>query len=177
MYKSTILLISFIFSVCAFNAQTVYVTCAPYVRPNEIFVLRPPFRDTTIAHKAQDTNANAITFINYWLGLPYRYGGKDTTGIDCSAFTQRFYKDVFVKTIPRTAKMQFTASTLTRIKKQCLKTGDLIFFKSTRSPSGWHVGVYLWGESFIHSANKKVGVIISNLNEYSNKIIGYRRTK
>lgn len=114
-----------------------------------------------------------MTFVNTWLGSPYKYGGTTNKGIDCSAFSQLFYKEVFVKDIPRTAKKQF--SNLTKVTKECLQAGDLIFFKSSSSPSGWHVGVYLWGENFVHAANRKLGVVISNLDVYSNRIIGYRR--
>jgi probable lipoprotein NlpC len=114
-----------------------------------------------------------MAFVNYWIGVPYRYGGTDMKGIDCSGFTQRFYKEVFLKDIPRTAKTQFRA--LTKITKDCLQPGDLIFFSSKGSPSGWHVGVYLQDNSFIHAANKRLGVVISKLDNYSQTIIGYCR--
>ena len=114
-----------------------------------------------------------MAFVNYWIGIPYKYGGTDITGIDCSGFTQKFYKEVFSKDIPRTAKTQFGA--LTKVTKECLQPGDLIFFSSKSSPSGWHVGIYLQDNSFIHAANKKLGVVISCLDNYTNRIIGYCR--
>jgi cell wall-associated NlpC family hydrolase len=114
-----------------------------------------------------------MAFVNYWLGIPYKYGGTDMKGVDCSGFTQKFYKEVFSKDIPRTAKTQFSA--LTKVTKECLQPGDLIFFSSKSSPSGWHVGIYLQDNSFIHAANKKLGVVISCLDNYTNRIIGYCR--
>ena len=114
-----------------------------------------------------------VEFVNYWIGRPYRYGGTKETGIDCSAFTQILYKEVLLKEIPRTAETQY--KTLSVVSKSCLQAGDLIFFKSPYSPSGWHVGVYLWEQSFIHSAGKNSGVIISDLSNYTLKILGYRR--
>ena len=35
------------------------------------------------------------SFVNEWLGAPYRLGGNSKTGIDCSQFTQRLYKEVY----------------------------------------------------------------------------------
>ena len=35
------------------------------------------------------------SFVREWLGTPYRFGGNSKTGIDCSQFTKRLYKDVF----------------------------------------------------------------------------------
>lgn len=123
----------------------------------------------------QYQNSGMASFISYWIGTPYRYGGTTKKGIDCSAFSRVFYMEFFGKTIPRTAREQFRA--LEKITKECLQAGDLIFFRSKGSPSGWHVGIYLWGNNFIHAANRKMGVVISNLErpEYSKKILGYRR--
>lgn len=103
------------------------------------------------------------TFIKEWWQVPYRYGGTTKRGIDCSAFTQRFYRDIFGKKIPRTARSQFHA--MNKVEKDSLQTGDLVFFSSKLSPSGWHVGVYLWQDSFVHAANRKEDIKISVLTE------------
>lgn len=100
-------------------------------------------------------------FINKWWNVPYVYGGTSMRGIDCSAFTQRFYKEIFGKRLPRTAREQFRATD--RIKKDSLQMGDLVFFSSKLSPSGWHVGVYLWDGQFVHAANRKDDIKISYL--------------
>lgn len=102
-------------------------------------------------------------FINKWWKVPYVYGGNSMRGIDCSAFTQRFYKDVIGKKIPRTAREQFKAAD--KIEKDSLHMGDLVFFSSKLSPSGWHVGIYLWDGKFVHAANRKEDIKISNLSD------------
>jgi cell wall-associated NlpC family hydrolase len=43
--------------------------------------------------------------------------------------------------------------------------GDIVFFRSKQSPSGWHCGVYLGMDMFVHSANKDEGVKVSSLLE------------
>lgn len=37
------------------------------------------------------------SFIDEWKGTPYRLGGRSKSGIDCSQFTKRLYKDVYNK--------------------------------------------------------------------------------
>jgi probable lipoprotein NlpC len=104
-------------------------------------------------------------FVEKWWNVPYVYGGNSLRGIDCSAFTQRFYKDIFGKKIPRTARSQYYA--MNSVPKDSIQTGDLVFFSSRLSPSGWHVGVYLWNDSFVHAANRKEDIKISALSDSS----------
>ena len=66
-----------------------------------------------------------------------------------------------------------------RVKRDSLEVGDLIFFKSKQSPSGWHCGIYIGDGLFFHAANRYEGVKLSNLEEprYKNNIRGYGRLK
>ena len=110
----------------------------------------------------QSVNDSAINnFIKEWIGGPYRYGGKTKKGIDCSAFTQRFYKDVYGVSIPRTCRTQYNY--LLPIKLEDLMVGDVLFFNSKMSPSGWHCGIYIGQGEFIHAANARDGIKISCL--------------
>jgi lipoprotein Spr len=114
-------------------------------------------------------------FINSWSGKPYRFGGSTERGIDCSALMQKAYKFLFNTDIPRTAYYQFKSMNI--LPTDSVKTGDLVFFRSPLSPSGWHVGLYLWDGQFFHAANRKEGVKISSINDeyYRNKIKGIGR--
>ena len=103
------------------------------------------------------------SFIKEWLGVPYKYGGRTKRGIDCSQFTKRLYKDVYNKDLPDVCWKQWKATK--RVSKDSLEKGDLVFFKSRRSPSGWHVGVYLGNGQFIQSPGKGDRVKISSLKE------------
>lgn len=102
-------------------------------------------------------------FITEWWNVPYRYGGATKAGIDCSKFVQRLYEEVYNIEIPGVSWEQWKASK--RIQKDSLKTGDIVFFSSRKSPSGWHVGVYLCQNLFIHSSNKRENIKISSLDE------------
>lgn len=109
-------------------------------------------------------------FISDWMYTPYRFGGTTKSGIDCSAFVQKMARDVFCVEIPRTTVTQMKS--LPAVKSSdSIKTGDLIFFKSKSSPTGYHVGFYLWNGQFMHAASRKVGVIISELDKKSIYVI------
>ncbi|HYD20520.1 MAG TPA: NlpC/P60 family protein [Flavipsychrobacter sp.] len=108
------------------------------------------------------TNYSLYHFIEDWYGTRYRMGGKDRSGIDCSAFVQKLYEDVFGTPVVRTALEQFNACQ--RVFNQSeLKEGDLVFFR-IRGKRISHVGVYLANDYFVH-ASASQGVMISNLNE------------
>ncbi len=100
--------------------------------------------------------------VDKWMGTPYVYGGDSRTGIDCSAFTNRVYTEVFNKDLPRTvAKQKFLGTTVTGN----LQPGDLLFFNIDGKIS--HVGIFVFDNKFIHaaSAGNEVGVIKSSLQE------------
>jgi len=100
-------------------------------------------------------------FVNEWLGSKYRAGGNNKEGVDCSGFSRILYSTIYNQEIPRTAKEQYNHSL--RIKKNNLQLGDLIFFRSKYSPTGWHVAVYLYDGYFVHSGNRHTGVCVGNL--------------
>lgn len=104
------------------------------------------------------------SFVNEWLGTPYRLGGNSKTGIDCSQFTKRLYKEVFNKQLENVAWRQWNQTK--RILKAGLEIGDIVFFNSRVSPSGWHCGIYIGNNKFVHASNRREGVIISDLNSY-----------
>ena len=99
----------------------------------------------------------------YWLGKPYKLGGRTEKGIDCSGFNKRLYTDVYKLNLESVCYRQWAQTN--RVEKDSLKTGDLLFFRSTQSPSGWHCAVYLGETLFVHAANRYEGVKISSLNE------------
>ena len=108
-----------------------------------------------------DTSLN--NFIYHWLGKPYKLGGTTERGIDCSQFNKRLYKDVYNLDLQNVCYKQYIQTQ--RIKRDSLIVGDLVFFRSTQSPSGWHCGTYIGETMFVHSANKFEGVKISSLLE------------
>ena len=110
-----------------------------------------------------------------YLDTPYKYGGTDKNGIDCSAFTQLLYKDVLSINIQRSARLQFGEGEEVSDKSN-LKFGDLVFFNTRRRVKPGHVGIYIGENLFAHASSSK-GVTISSLNlsYYSSRFMGARR--
>lgn len=102
-------------------------------------------------------------FIKEWLGVKYKLGGSTKRGIDCSQFTKRFYLDVYGLHLQNVAYKQWNQTE--RIKRSDLQIGDILFFRSKSSPSGWHCGIYIGNDNFVHASNRLEGVKISSLNE------------
>lgn len=99
-----------------------------------------------------------------WIGTPYRAGGNDKRGVDCSGLTCAIYKNVYSIKLSRTSEKQ-KEDDCRRVSKSSLKSGDLVFFSSSsRKKKVGHVGIYLKEDKFIHTSSSK-GVIVSNLNE------------
>ena len=112
---------------------------------------------------AWSADSEAIdSYYRVWQGTPYRLGGTGRVGLDCSAFVQNLYAEVFNQRLARTTERQ--AEQGFQILPGELEPGDLIFFKT-----GWrarHVGVYVGDNQFVH-ASTSVGVTRSNLsNDY-----------
>ncbi len=102
-----------------------------------------------------------------WQGTPYKLGGYDKGGIDCSGFVARTYADLFDQQLPRTTTAQSKTGYL--VKRDELKAGDLVFFKIANRGKLQHVGIYLENNQFVHASTSK-GVTISNLaNNYWQK--------
>nr|WP_243389188.1 NlpC/P60 family protein [Conservatibacter flavescens] len=96
-----------------------------------------------------------------WAGTRYVLGGNSRQGVDCSGFVQRTFNDRFGIKLPRTTKDQ--AQYGQKINLRDIRTGDLVFFKTGRGPNGYHVGIYVKDDLFLH-ASTKGGVIYSSLN-------------
>ncbi len=110
---------------------------------------------------AQIRNEKLYSFINEWYGVPYKYAGKDKSGIDCSGFSSALYNSVYQKKLSPSARQQ--AEETKKIDTSGLKEGDLVFFDIGAGKIS-HVGVYLQNNKFVHASTKR-GVIINDLNE------------
>lgn len=89
-----------------------------------------------------------VDFYNDWKNVKYKMGGSSRTGIDCSAFTQKAFKEKFGIELPRTTLTQVNVGK--EVKKSDLKMGDLVFFKTSKRDK--HVGIYMGDGDFLHSS-------------------------
>lgn len=108
------------------------------------------------------TNLSMYKFIEDWYGTRYRLGGSTKAGIDCSAFVQQLFENVYDLSVVRTAFDQFNNCWL-ETDYDKMREGDLVFFR-TRGKNISHVGVYLMNRFFVHASSSH-GVTVSSLDE------------
>jgi cell wall-associated NlpC family hydrolase len=102
---------------------------------------------STLAQKFRIAQ-NVVELADEWIGVPYVFGGCSTHGVDCSCLVQLVYQKVGVN-LPRTAAEQYAATT--RVTRDQLQPGDLVFFANTYMPGISHVGIYIGGGQQINA--------------------------
>ena len=100
-----------------------------------------------------------MDFYSEWKDVKYKMGGTSKKGIDCSAFTQKVYKDKFGIDLSRTTRTQVNEGI--EVKRSELIPGDLVFFKTGKTDR--HVGVYVGNGDFLHASIR--GVIFTKLDK------------
>lgn len=122
---------------------------------------------------------SVINYGKQFLNRPYRYGSSGADTFDCSGFTSYVYRN-FGYDLEHSSAAQ--AQQFDTVKRNRLKTGDLVFFAGSRkSKRVGHVGIVTQaGEdgrfNFIHASCDK-GVTISSSEEpyYSRRFIKANR--
>lgn len=127
--------------------------------------IAPPLTATKDATSIDMRDGNIVksTLLKHyreWHGTPYRMGGLDRRGIDCSGFAYITFRSKLGYTLPRTTDLQ--AKTGQRVAQKNLQIGDLVFFKTSFYSN--HVGIYLGNSEFLHASTSR-GVMISSLQE------------
>jgi len=106
-----------------------------------------------------------------WLGTPYRHGGTDGYGVDCSALVQSVMEELGVE-LPRTTRAQRREGRT--IDRSEARAGDLVFFRIGSRVN--HVGVMLGPDRFLHASLSR-GVIVTELEEpyFARRLVDLRR--
>lgn len=140
---------------------------APALNEEELDPLINKYAEMISVEPHDISNFPLYRFIDKWYGTRYKWGGKDSKGIDCSAFSQKLYSDIYGYELRRTSKQQHKSCERIRDYSDA-NEGDLIFFRIHRLRIS-HVGVYLANGFFVH-ASRSHGIMISSLNDrYWNK--------
>ena len=106
-------------------------------------------------------------------GAPYRNGGSDPSGFDCSGFMQYVFAQ-FGAFLPREVRDQFRAGRAIKLKD--VKPGDLLFFE-TVSRGASHVGLVINGDQFVHAPSSRGVVRVERFNApyWARRFVGARR--
>lgn len=108
------------------------------------------------------------------VGKPYRYGGADLQGFDCSGMVYFIHQALGIE-VPRTAADQQRAAL--SVNKSALQPGDLLFFTTTRSQRISHVGVYVGENRFVHAPQTGKLIELRTLDDqyYGPRLVGTGR--
>jgi cell wall-associated NlpC family hydrolase len=106
-------------------------------------------------------------------GTPYRNGGSDPNGFDCSGFTQFVFAQHGIA-LPREVRDQYRLGT--SVKPDQLVAGDLLFFTTT-DPGASHVAIAIGGDEFVHAPSSTGVVRVERLGSsyWSPRFLGARR--
>ena len=106
-------------------------------------------------------------------GAPYKNGGSDPSGFDCSGFVRYVFGQHGVA-VPRTVTEQFRAGKA--VDQQHVEAGDLVFF-TTVAPGASHVGIAIGGDEFIHAPSGAGQVKVERMSApyWAARFVGARR--
>ncbi len=131
------------------------------------------FESGSVPSTAGSVRDKMMEIITSYIGTPYKIGGIDHAGIDCSGFSMVVFDSAFRVNLPHSALEQ--SSLGANVPKEDLQVGNLVFFKTVGSRIS-HVGIYLGDQLFAH-ASVTQGVTISSLEStyYKRRYAGARK--
>ncbi|MCS7181212.1 MAG: NlpC/P60 family protein, partial [bacterium] len=129
-------------------------------------------KETIVERQSSNIRTRLIEETLNYLGVRYKYGGENKSGIDCSALTRLVYKTIGI-ILPQNSLLQYKNGI--KIEKEEALPGDLVFFR--RGGNIGHVGIYLGNDLFVHASYTLKRVVISSLSEryFKERFAGFRR--
>jgi cell wall-associated NlpC family hydrolase len=108
-------------------------------------------------------------------GVPYRNGGSDPSGFDCSGLVQWVFAQNGIR-MPREVREQF--QTGMQVDLRDVRAGDLLFFE-TVSDGASHVGLAIGGDQFVHAPSSRGVVRVEKFTAtyWATRFVGARRVE
>lgn len=121
------------------------------------------------ARASVETASRIVSVALQHIGAPYRWGGADPRGFDCSGFVMFVYGKAGTS-LPHGAVQQYKFGV--PVSRAGLEPGDIVFFDRLR-----HNGIYIGDGQFIHSSKSGDVVKVSRLDEdwFERRWVGARR--
>jgi len=172
--KWAVVAIGILMSACASRGGPGSVVPRPFPGADA-----PPASASTSPAREKDRPAVAVdgyalvgTALSF-RGTPYRNGGSDPNGFDCSGFTQYVFARYGV-TLAREVREQYRQGVAVGIRD--LAPGDLLFFATT-DPGASHVAILVGGDEFVHAPSSTGVVRVEHLGAsyWAPRFLGARR--
>ena len=137
-----------------------------------------PISESPLPPLTRPENGYAISGAALQLrGVPYKNGGHDPSGFDCSGFVWYVFEQHGVR-VPRTVTEQFQAGLEVGVSD--LRAGDLVFFDTINGSArqlATHVGISIGGDEFVHAPSSAGQVRVERLGStyWAPRFVGARR--
>jgi peptidoglycan DL-endopeptidase CwlO len=139
----------------------------PETRPS------PPAEPSVVVPPVPVASSAIIDTAMQLRGVPYRNGGSDPSGFDCSGFVQWVFARNGVL-LPREVREQY--GTGQKIELRQVRPGDLVFFE-TVSHGASHVGLVVGADQFVHAPSSTGVVRVERFTTsyWAKRFVGARR--
>jgi hypothetical protein len=118
----------------------------------EFFIVQPQVEPVREPHRRiRGIRRSLVIDAQRFIGTPYRWGGAQPGGFDCSGLVMTVYRLNGI-VLPRTSAEQFEHGH--SISRRRLKPGDLVFFRTAGNRRISHVGIYIGDGCFIHAPGR-----------------------
>lgn len=131
----------------------------PQFEPPSEGEVESALRAAGASHEAAALATQVVNTALEAMGSPYRWGGTDDNGFDCSGLIQYAYAQHGIL-LPRVSRDQMKMGIAVEPRLEALRPGDILGFSVERA-GVTHVGLYVGEGQFIHSASG--GVRLSSL--------------
>jgi uncharacterized protein YcfL len=162
-YRIALILLTAVFLITSCKSKKAVLKGSPgeVVKPQDF--IADKYAVIMDVNKSDIQNGRLYNFIEEWTSTPYRFGGLDKNGIDCSGLAYLLEQQVYGVNIPRMTSQQINV--IKRKYEEELQEGDLVFFDFDGKKFS-HVGIYLQNGYVVHASTRR-GVIIVKLRDPS----------
>lgn len=133
---------------------------ASLVNTSQVSASKAPKKTVT---RGESRMSSLYEFASAQMGKKYVWASDGPDTFDCSGFTMYVYKNALGVSLPHSSKTQSTMGT--KVSKDELVQGDLVFFDTDKDGDVSHVGMYIGNGNFIHCSSAKKKVMVSSLDE------------
>ncbi len=139
------------------------------------FYIVQPAPDIHRIDARENLETRIVETARRFIGTRYRWGGSSRhSGFDCSGLTMTVYRLNGLE-LPRSSRSQYQAGT--RIGRENLRKGDLVFFATRGRGRVSHVGIYAGHDLFIHAPGAGKPIRLASLDNgyFRSRFLGARR--